>query len=204
VHGGQRGYAAGRTKPAMHNTRPVPPQMAAAYAMGMPHLQYGMVQGQGGWVPVGPGMPPEGIVPGWHFHNAGPMHGLGSHMLQQGSASAQPKTIAAKANTYVAAWNFNEEYTDEVLRQQLLDIDFHPNDIWACQDIHGAFILRFADSCQANALIVSLDRTSEHLSPCIGETLRLAKWSAEPPGWTAEDVPPELEREAQSLVHLEQ
>jgi len=205
VHGGQRASATGRNKPAMHNTRgqPLPPQMAAAYGMGLPHPQYGMVQGA--WVPVGPGMPPEGVVPGWHVPGAGLMYGLGSHMLQQGSASAQPKTIAAKVNTYVAAWNLKEDYTEELLQQQLLDIDFHPNDIWACQGISGAFILQFADSWHANALIVSLDGTSEHLSPCTGEMLRLAKWTVEPPQWGAEDVPPELQRaaEAQGLAHLD-
>merc|ERR1712176_1246392 len=104
-------------------------------------------------------------------------------MLQQGSASAPPKTAAAKVDTYVAAWNFNEEYTEDELRQQLLDVDFHPDEVLACEDIHGAFILRFADSWHANALIVSLDGTSEHLSPCVGETLRLAKWSVEPSEW---------------------
>jgi len=204
VHGGQRGCGAGRNKLAMHSTRgqPLQPQMAA-YAMGLPHPQYGMVPGA--WVPVGPGMPPEGVAPGWHFHGARPMHGLGSHMLQHGSASAQSKTAAAKVYTYVVAWNF-KEYNEEVLREQWLDIDFHPDDVWACQGILGAFILRFADSWRANALIVSLDGTSEHLSPCTGEMLRLAKWSAELPVWSAEDVPPELQRAAEAigLVHLDE
>jgi len=201
VHGGQRGCAAGRTKPIVPSARgqQMPPQMVAAYAMGMPHPQYGMAQGT--WMPVGPGMPPEGVVPGWHFHGAGPMHGLGSHMLQQGGAPAQPRAIATKVSTFVAAWNFKEDYTEELLRHELLDIDFHPEDVWPCQAIHGAFILRFADSWHANALIVSLDGTLEYLPPCAGETLRLAKWSVEPQMWDAEDVPIELEREAQSLVH---
>mmetsp|Transcript_123042 Transcript_123042/g.244909 ORF Transcript_123042/g.244909 Transcript_123042/m.244909 type:complete len:239 (-) Transcript_123042:91-807(-) len=198
---GGYGNAHGGRKPVLHGARgqPLPSQMVAAYQMGLPHPQYGMVQGT--WVPVGPGMPPEGMVPSWHFRNHGHMLGVSSPMLQPGSASSQPK---ATAKTYVAAWNFQEEYTETELRQQLLDIDFHPDDVWACPAIHGAFILRFADSWHANALIVSLDGTSEHLSPCTGETLRLAKWSMEPPMWSADDVPAELQREAQSLVHFEQ
>lgn len=81
------------------------------------------------------------------------------------SSEAAWKTQDASPWTPVYIWNLNREYTTEQLDRDLLYIDFQPEKIISCSDIcEGSFLLFYAETWMADALVISLDKTSKCLN----------------------------------------
>lgn len=156
---------------------------------------------------AGPGMVP---TPGSMFgHGYGPAshQSHGTNAQSPSSQSLPNEAAPSKPFTIVVAWNLSPEYTRETLKNELLDIDFHPE---KCDDLPlaGAFVLWFSEVWHAEALIVSLDDTEEHLSPRQGERLRLARWTSDSPSWGAKEkahreVPAALQQVLPEIVQAD-
>lgn len=98
------------------------------------------------------------------------------------------------ARTLVVAWNLSPTYSNQdLLHHALENIDFTPAEMRPCKDVAGSYVFWYNEGWQANALIVSLDGTSEHLKSN-GNPVHLSKWNIEEEKFTmgAEEVPEEL------------
>uniref|UniRef100_A0A7S4PXP3 Uncharacterized protein n=1 Tax=Alexandrium monilatum TaxID=311494 RepID=A0A7S4PXP3_9DINO len=186
-----------------------PTQMAAPWS-GSP-MTNGMRMPMPHWAMAANGGPPHDTqwsVPGIsHVMDTPPGHALGNNMhplVPQQSQTLPSNESAAplKPNTFVVAWNLSPNYTREKLENELFEIDFHPK---KCKDVvDGAFLLEFLEEWHADALIVSLDDTEEHLAPCEGERLRLAKLAgSDSLTWMPREPPSPLRRALPRLLQAE-
>jgi len=151
---------------------------------------------------AGSGMGPTSGHAFGHGYGATSPHSQGNSMhLPTQHLPNNDAAAPSKPNTIVLAWNLSPSYTREKLENDLSEIDFHPK---KCKDLlEGAFVLWFAEVWHADALIVSLDDTEEHLSPCQGERLRLARWGNDSVTWGSKEVPAALQHVLPKVLQAE-
>eukprot|EP00927_Polykrikos_kofoidii_P041362 TRINITY_DN35271_c0_g1_i1.p1 TRINITY_DN35271_c0_g1~~TRINITY_DN35271_c0_g1_i1.p1 ORF type:complete len:324 (-),score=54.37 TRINITY_DN35271_c0_g1_i1:117-1088(-) len=116
-----------------------------------------------------------------------------------------PKQRSPPQRTPVLVWNLEPSYSKQELEDALLEIDFLPEQVITCNDLlEGSFLFFYAEKHMANAVVVSLDGTREHLRHN-GEKLRLAKWNATTSQWSKEaaELPPQLQRSLQERITKE-
>mmetsp|Transcript_93397 Transcript_93397/g.166138 ORF Transcript_93397/g.166138 Transcript_93397/m.166138 type:complete len:229 (-) Transcript_93397:62-748(-) len=161
----------------------------------------------GGWGNAPPGMQMQG---GWR-NMPGTMAPEGQWAVSAGQSQGQNfvgmgppgSSVSGAQQTFlVAVWNLSNDYTSQAVKADLLDIDFHVD---RCHDVdRGAFLLEFSEVWHANALVVSLDGTQEHLRTTGPAPIRLSSYSMETGKWSSEDVPLAIQQAQQQVNQMMQ
>ena len=99
----------------------------------------------------------------------------------------------------VAMWNLDSEYTVDALTEALDNIDFKPEDLFACR-LGGAVLLFYKEPWFAQALIVSLDDTRGHLRDN-GRPVRVSRWREDLGRWHPNNVPLQIAHQLAQRNH---
>jgi len=141
----------------------------------------------------------------WQAGRAGPngapvFAAMRNGTLPHGSGQpASDRSPQMAPKTLVVVWNLNPAYKDQDLQQDLLEIDFTPEKLQACTDVAGVYVLWYDEVWLADALVISIDGTHDHLKNN-GEPLRLCKWNPDLAEGDTGEIPDHIRSAVASMI----